>query len=177
MECIDVLKGGGPADVRELSVELSAWMFYLGEKTSSVDEGANLPEEHDRQRQGAGKIQAVRSLAGRRRARHRRAGFAAQRRRLVKLSPVPRADCDGHQLRTVWRGAGHAGRRPRNQGRSSIDHAVGLEFHKRIGDRVEKGEPLATIHYNSGTKLDEAKRLVAESFVIRRRDMSRMQSR
>ena len=47
-----------------------------------------------------------------------------------------------------------------------IDHAVGLEFHKRIGDRVEKGEPLATIHYNSDAKLEEAKRMVAESFVI-----------
>ena len=47
-----------------------------------------------------------------------------------------------------------------------IDHAVGLEFHKRIGERVEKGEPLATIHYNSDAKLAEAKRMVAESFVI-----------
>jgi len=47
-----------------------------------------------------------------------------------------------------------------------IDHAVGLEFHKRIGDPVEKGEPLATIHYNSGAKLAEAKRLIAGSFVI-----------
>src|ERR1700675_5181141 len=47
-----------------------------------------------------------------------------------------------------------------------IDHAVGLEFHKRIGERVEKGEPLATIHYNSGAKLAEATRMVADSFVI-----------
>jgi len=32
IECIKVLNGGGPADLRELSLELSAWMFYLGEK-------------------------------------------------------------------------------------------------------------------------------------------------
>jgi len=38
-----------------------------------------------------------------------------------------------------------------------IDHGVGLEFHKRIGDRVEKGEPLVTIHYNSATKLTRQK--------------------
>jgi pyrimidine-nucleoside phosphorylase len=47
-----------------------------------------------------------------------------------------------------------------------IDHAVGLEFHKKIGERVEKGEPLATIHYNSDAKLTEAKSIVMESFVI-----------
>ena len=33
IECIDVLKGGGPDDLRDLSIELSAWMFYLGERT------------------------------------------------------------------------------------------------------------------------------------------------
>src|SRR4029077_2898691 len=44
VECIEVLNGKGPADVRELSVELSAWMFYLGEKTKSVEEGRTLAE-------------------------------------------------------------------------------------------------------------------------------------
>src|SRR4030088_571327 len=30
-ESVEVLKGGGPADLRDLSLDLSAWMFYLGE--------------------------------------------------------------------------------------------------------------------------------------------------
>jgi len=34
----------GPADLRELSLELSAWMFYLGERTKSVEEGRHLAE-------------------------------------------------------------------------------------------------------------------------------------
>src|SRR5215468_1814922 len=44
IESIDVLDGGGPADLRELSVELSAWMFYLGERTKSVEEGRLLAD-------------------------------------------------------------------------------------------------------------------------------------
>src|SRR5271154_6135810 len=44
-ECIDVLKGGGPADLVELSVELSAWMFFLGERTKTLEEGRHLAEE------------------------------------------------------------------------------------------------------------------------------------
>ncbi len=52
----------------------------------------------------------------------------------------------------------------REKKEDKIDHGVGLEFHKRIGDRVEKGEPLATIHYNSEAKLVEAKALIAGSY-------------
>jgi len=43
-ECIEVLNGSGPPDLRELSVELSAWMFYLGERTKNVEEGRRLAE-------------------------------------------------------------------------------------------------------------------------------------
>src|SRR5690242_21435990 len=44
LECIEILAGRGPADLRELSLELSAWMFFLGERTKSVDEGRILAE-------------------------------------------------------------------------------------------------------------------------------------
>ncbi len=54
----------------------------------------------------------------------------------------------------------------REKKEDTIDHAVGLEFHKRIGDRVEKGECLVTIHYNCGTKLAEAQSLIVESYQI-----------
>jgi pyrimidine-nucleoside phosphorylase len=43
-ESVEVLKGRGPADLGDLSVELSAWMFYLGERTKSVEEGRRLAE-------------------------------------------------------------------------------------------------------------------------------------
>src|SRR5271167_1262258 len=43
-EAIEILKGKGPKDLRHLSLELSAWMFYLGERTPSVNEGRRLAE-------------------------------------------------------------------------------------------------------------------------------------
>jgi pyrimidine-nucleoside phosphorylase len=54
----------------------------------------------------------------------------------------------------------------REKKEDTIDHTVGIEFQKRIGDHVEKDEPLAVIHYNSDAKLTEAKSLVAESYLI-----------
>src|ERR1700723_2997896 len=44
-ECIEVLHGGGPADLRELSLELSAWMFALGGGKKTVHEGRDLAAE------------------------------------------------------------------------------------------------------------------------------------
>jgi pyrimidine-nucleoside phosphorylase len=47
-----------------------------------------------------------------------------------------------------------------------IDPAVGLEFHKRIGDAVERGEPLCTLHYKSDTRLAEARQLAEAAYRI-----------
>jgi len=34
-----------------------------------------------------------------------------------------------------------------------VDHAVGIVLHKKVGDKVEKGESLATLHYNKDQEL------------------------
>lgn len=47
-----------------------------------------------------------------------------------------------------------------------IDHAVGLVLHKRLGDRVEAGEPLLTFHVNDRSLLEAARALSAEAISI-----------
>jgi pyrimidine-nucleoside phosphorylase len=165
IECIEVLKGAGPADVRELSVELSAWMFYLGEKSGSVEAGRKLAEEVIADGRALEKFrQCVRSQGGDeaviddpgrlpKAARHLDVTSAADGR-------VAATNCENFGTALALLGGGRETKEDR------IDHGVGLEFHKRIGDGVEKGEALATIHYNSGARIDEATRLVAEGFVI-----------
>jgi pyrimidine-nucleoside phosphorylase len=39
----------------------------------------------------------------------------------------------------------------------SVDHAVGFLMHKKVGDKVEAGEPLFEIHANDEAKLSEAR--------------------
>ena len=48
----------------------------------------------------------------------------------------------------------------------AVDHAVGFVIHKKVGDKVEQGEPLFTIHANEEAKLEEAREVVlaAHSF-------------
>ena len=137
-ECIDVLNGGGPEDVRELSVELSAWMFYLGEKIRSVDEGRALAEEMIASGKAPEKFrECVRLQGGDQRVIDEPA-LLPQGESRVRWSPVPSADllrrstANNFGVALAMLGGG------RETKEDHIDHAVGLEFHKRIGDRVEK---------------------------------------
>jgi pyrimidine-nucleoside phosphorylase len=166
-ECIDVLKGGGPTDVRELSVELSAWMFYLGEKTGSVEDGRAWAERVLTSGQALEKFrQCVRLQGGDERVFDNSELLPKAANKSVVKSPdagcVAATNCERFGTALAMLGGG------RETKEDHIDLAVGLEFHKRIGDGVEKGEPLVTIHYNSGAKLDEARRLILQSFVIQR---------
>ena len=47
---------------------------------------------------------------------------------------------------------------------SQIDHAVGVRFHKKIGDALEKDEALCTVHYNDEARHAEARRRLLESY-------------
>ena len=44
-ECIDVLHGRGPVDLRELCLHLAAWMFHLGGVSNTVAHGKQKAEE------------------------------------------------------------------------------------------------------------------------------------
>jgi thymidine phosphorylase len=47
-----------------------------------------------------------------------------------------------------------------------VDHAVGAILHKKVGDRVTAGEPLATLLVNDESHLAEAQALVREAYLI-----------
>jgi thymidine phosphorylase len=54
----------------------------------------------------------------------------------------------------------------RAQKGDAVDHAVGLLIHHKVGDRVEKGAPLFTVHANEAGKLAEAKENVLAAHAI-----------
>jgi pyrimidine-nucleoside phosphorylase/thymidine phosphorylase len=165
VECIEVLSGGGPADLRELSLELSAWMFYLGERTKNVDEGRRLAATMITSGQAKERFkQSIRLQGGDSRVVDDPQRLPTPQSFVDVPSPasgyISGTNCERFGIALAILGGG------REKKEDTIDHAVGLQFHKRIGDRVEKGESLATIGYNAATRLDEAKALLADNFFI-----------
>ncbi|MCD6495117.1 thymidine phosphorylase [Candidatus Bipolaricaulota bacterium] len=47
-----------------------------------------------------------------------------------------------------------------------IDPAVGIEVVRKVGEPVSKGEPLAILHVNNETNLEQAKQMVVQAYTI-----------
>jgi pyrimidine-nucleoside phosphorylase/thymidine phosphorylase len=149
VEIIDVLRGGGPADLRELCLELAGWMFYLGGKTDAVSDGRTMANQIIQSGEGLKTFRRMVELQGGDvrviddPSRLPRAQFNTE-------VPSPRSgfvsamDCEAMGTASVVIGGG------REKKEHTVDPAVGLVFRKKLGDRVERGEPLCTIHHNSG---------------------------
>jgi thymidine phosphorylase len=54
----------------------------------------------------------------------------------------------------------------REKKEDSIDPAVGLILHKRLGDAIAKDEAICTLHYNSAARLKEAESLIRSAYQI-----------
>jgi pyrimidine-nucleoside phosphorylase len=164
-ESIEVLSGAGPADLRELCLALAAWMLFLGERVKSVEEGKGVAAEliasgrarekfREIVRQQGGDARVVDDPTLLKPAAHALDVAAAAD------GYVGATQCEQLGVAVVVLGGG------REKKEDSVDPAVGLVFHKRIGDRIVRGEPLCTLHYNSDARLEEARRLVETAYII-----------
>ena len=47
-----------------------------------------------------------------------------------------------------------------------IDHAVGINIFKKVGEKIAKNEKIAEIYYNNGENVEESKNMILEAFVL-----------
>jgi len=164
-ECIEILNGGGDRELRDLSLQLAAWMLYLGESAKSVTEGCKLAQEAIASGAAREKFGEIIRLQG------------GDERVMDDVTRLPRAKnkveftaaqagfvafIDGERVGTasVVLGGG------REKKEDAVDPAVGLVVHKKLGDEVFAGEPMCTVHYNSSARLEEALGLLRAAYRI-----------
>jgi pyrimidine-nucleoside phosphorylase len=164
-ECIDVLHGGGPDDLRDVSYELAAWMFYLGERTKTVDEGRALAAEMVRTGVAAEKFRQIIELQG----GDPKVMDDTGRLPKAKNSLEVKTPADGYITSMMCEQIGTAsvvlgGGREKKE--DNVDPSVGLMVRKKVGDAVSAGEPVFTVYYNSDARMPEALKLLESSFTI-----------
>lgn len=164
-EAIEVLNAGGPADLRELCRELAGWMLFLGGRAKTVDEGRKLAWEMVASGGAREKLREIVRLQGGNPAVVDDPRLLPRARQSLEVtSPadgyVTGTQCEQLGLACVVLGGG------REKKEDTIDPAVGLVFHKRMGDPVQRGEPLVTLHYNSDARLEEGRRLAGTAYRI-----------
>lgn len=152
-ESVDVLRGEGPPDVRELTLVLAEEMLRLAgvdaDPRAALDSGA----AHETWRA------MVRAQGG-----DPDAPLPSAARQETVVAPrsgrVVRADARGIGV-AAWRlGAG------RERQGDPVSFGAGVLLAKRPGDLVEAGEPLATMFADEQGRFDRARGLLAESFAI-----------
>ncbi len=165
IECIEIMQGNGPADLRDLCIETAARMFYLGGRIASLAEGRKLSADLIANGKALEKfIAMVSAQGGDATAIERPNRLPHARAKIDVASPrsgyVDSVMCEWIGTASVVLGGG------REKKEDSVDPAVGLTIHKKPGDAVKAGEPLVTIHYNAESRLEEARQLITKSYRI-----------
>jgi pyrimidine-nucleoside phosphorylase len=164
-EVLDVLRGGGPSDLRDLTMTIAAWMFHLGGRTATVDDGEQLARELIASGAALEKFRRMIELQGgdvRVVDEPRQMPQAKFRAEITSASQgyVSAMECEQIGYASVLIGGG------REHEHDVVDHSVGIIMHKKIGDPVQAGEMLCTVLYNSEDRLPRARVLLAASFSI-----------
>jgi pyrimidine-nucleoside phosphorylase len=164
-ECIEVLRGGGPPDLVELSVELAALMLWLGQGASTLEGSRDAVREA---------LADGRGLAAFRAIVQRQGGdvgmiddpAALPQAPVRKTFVAPRA---GYVARydagilgraAVQLGAG------RSRAADAVDPAVGFDLRAVPGDHVAAGAPLIDIHARTTADADAVRPALVEALTM-----------
>ncbi|HET9280518.1 MAG TPA: thymidine phosphorylase [Candidatus Angelobacter sp.] len=164
-ECIDVLNGKGPDDLRELCLILSAWMFLLGKRVQSIDQGRELAEQMISRGKAREKFREMIRLQGGKPAVIDDLGILPQAQNNADVKSPTLGYVTGFMTEQIGTaGVLLGGGRAKKE--DSVDPAVGIIIHKKIGDRVSSDDALCTVYYNSEERFRQAEPLILQSYRI-----------
>jgi thymidine phosphorylase len=171
-ESIETLRGGGPTDLREHCLAIGGHMVRLGRRATSeyalseamaelaemLDNGKGLAKFRELIEAQGGDVSMVDDpdklpqASIKEDVKAEKGGYVAQINALL----VAQA--------SLQLGAGRARKT------DPVDPAVGVIVHRKVGDRVEEGDIMFTIHANDETLLSQARDLLRQAPVYRDRE-------
>jgi pyrimidine-nucleoside phosphorylase len=165
VEVVEVLRGEGPEDLRQLCLELAGWMLHLGGVSDTVAEGKEQSEKLIASGKALDKFRQMVELQGGdpltiddpKKLPHAKHTMTVSSPRSGYVATV---QCEQIGTACVILGGG------RERKEDSVDPAVGIVLHKKVGDAVSAGDPLATIYYNAEARAARARQLLEESYRI-----------
>jgi pyrimidine-nucleoside phosphorylase len=165
VECIDVLKGGGPADLVAVSVELTARMLVLGKVARDRDEAEQKARGAIQSGAGLDRFrQIVEAQGGDPKVVDDYARLPHVSDRYVVAADragfVSRIDAELIGRASVALGAG------RDRVEDPVDPAVGIMVLAKPGDAVRAGDPILELHYRERGRLETATRLTSQAITI-----------
>lgn len=147
-EVIETLKGNGPADLTELTLELGSYMVVLAEKAETKEEAKTMLEDNLHNGKALNIFKKfIQNQGGNEKIVEEphllpKATYEIEMK-AEKSGFVSKLIADEIGKAAMMLGAG------RETKDDIIDPAVGVTVHKKLGDEVEEGERIFTIHANN----------------------------
>ncbi|HOE94947.1 MAG TPA: thymidine phosphorylase [Candidatus Sumerlaeota bacterium] len=164
-EAIELLRGGGPPDLKEVTWALTARMLTLA---GLARDAAAARERLDAAVASGAALDRFRRLIEWQQG-DPRVVDDARRLPWARREAVVPAPATGWLTRIDTRQIGLAlaalggGRRTKED---RIDYGVGIDVERRLGDRVERGEPLFRVHYRKQRDWETVRRMLTAAVTI-----------
>jgi len=163
-EAIDTLKGQGPDDLMELCYTLGSQMIVVGGKATTIEEARKMLQEVVANGQALEVFKKFIEAQGGDSSVVENPDLLPQAKYQIELPAqesgyVAKIEADDVGVAAMLLGAGRATKE------STIDLSVGLVLRKKVGDQVEAGESLVTIHSNT-EDISEVKAKLYQHIVI-----------
>ncbi len=155
MECMDVLNGGGPKDLIELTLTLAGAMIYLGEKAHSIEQGKEIAQQMlDSGKAKEKFLEIVKAQNGDpvfllQPETYPQPKYAMEVKATEK-GFIKRIDALEVGLTAVMLGAG------RQKAEDQIDPKAGILIHKKAGEWADPNSPIMTIYTDKKEILEPA---------------------
>ena len=167
-EAVDVLKNRGPEDITELSVYLAGMMIYMSGKADDIEAGISKAGQSLADGTALEKFrELVKAQGGDPGITEDPALFAESRYKMQlnasQSGYVYEIDAMQAGLASQHTGAG------RERKEDDVDHAAGVYFHKKTGEKVEKGEVLCTVYGDNMKKNEKSLEVLKNSVKISRK--------
>jgi pyrimidine-nucleoside phosphorylase len=168
MESVELLRGERPEgseDLRELSLQLAAWMIHLGGKAESAEAGYALAETALTNGSGlrvflamveaqGGDVRVFNDLKGSHKPGATRVVEAWESGLVAEMDTTAL----GWAVQRLGAGRERAG--------EPVDPHAGIEFHARRGAQVQKGQPLATLYATRAELLAEPEAILKKAITF-----------
>ena len=167
-EAIETLQGNGPQDLTELCLEIGSYMVHSANLTDSLEDARKLLEENIKNGSALEKQSLFIEKQGG--VMPNLDTFITVRETIEVLSKESGYIKDINALAigigAMKLGAGRATKE------DDIDPDVGIILHKKVGDKVNVGESLATL-YNNLDDVKEIKEEVLNAFVVTKKHVDK----
>ena len=172
LESLECLQGRGSDDIMEVTHRLAGTMIFLGKKTESIEAGIELSQKLITSGKEWEKfIEIVNSQEGDiefllNPQRYPRSVFKAD---YICTQEGWITSINAFEVGTtaVQLGAG------RFRSEDKIDYKAGIQFHKKVGDKVKKGAPILTLFTDREEVVQDSLNRLANAIVIDQENHSR----